>query len=55
MTQILQSLFLIKLLKKSADKDGVPAHYYYTLEMLIEMIKIQVNAMSAYEKASAIA
>ena len=28
--------FLNKAIEKAADKDGVPAHYYYTLVMLID-------------------
>ncbi len=47
--------FLNKAIEKAADKDGVPAHYYYTLGDAYRMIKDPGNAMSAYEKASAIA
>lgn len=47
--------FLNKAIEKAADKDGVPAHYYYTLGDSYRMIKDPGNAMSAYEKASAIA
>ena len=50
MTQILIS-FLIKAIEKAADKDGVPAHYYYTLGDAYRMIKDPDNSMSAYEKA----
>ncbi|MFT3917853.1 tetratricopeptide repeat protein [Cloacibacterium sp.] len=47
--------FLNKAIEKAADKDGVPAHYYYTLGDAYRLIKDPGNAMSAYEKASAIA
>ena len=47
--------FLNKAIEKAADKDGVPAHYYYTLGDAYRLIKDPGNSMTAYEKASAIA
>lgn len=47
--------YLNKAIQKAADKDGVPAHYYYTLGDAYRMIKNPGSAMSAYENASSIA
>lgn len=47
--------YLDKAIQKAADKDGVPAHYYYTLGDAYRMIKNPGSAMSAYENASSIA
>ena len=47
--------FLNKAIEKAADKDGVPAHYYYTLGDAYRLIKDPGSSMTAYEKASAIA
>lgn len=47
--------YLNKAIEKAADKDGVPAHYYYTLGDAYRLTHDAGNAMTAYDKATAIA
>ncbi len=46
--------YMNKAIEK-AEKNGVPAYYYYTLGDAYRMIKDAGNAMTAYDKASVVA